>query len=492
MKKLFFRAFISIISIVLVIIFIVALSILLFYRNATDNWVQSSFHAFCNQVALEISKSSEPPTLENFIMIADKTALADNRISGLLFRDVNEKVVFSVGSSIKGSPLAQRNTDKKEQYQDTSLEQGRYIDPALFKTVKIHAPLNFLEINSDEVRLNVYDNLHFASRLVEIPPSVDEKSISGSLVVLVDGNYIFSTDVLIYTPSTYKLNRSFMTQLRNGIVISIVIAIILALFLSYLYSKHNKNYVDSIRNALEDLSKGRENVALPKSTIEEHNQITESIKALDNVLALNRKGRKAWLNNITHDLYTPVTSMQILLDGLEDGIFPMSIDVIKQIKMEHTDLLNRIQRVVTYSSLQSPDKKIMIGKVMVKNFIIELLNSCKDFDKVNYIEKTDEIYCDLDTMKLAVSELLKNALEASDEVDLYIYSNKIIVENKGTLKENVSFFEPWERGDKSRTSGGNGLGLPIVAQIVRLHKGRASIEQVDDLVRVSLSWHIPI
>ena len=67
----------------------------------------------------------------------------------------------------------------------------------------------------------------------------------------------------------------------------------------------------------------------------------------------------------------------------------------------------------------------------------------------------------------------------------------ISVKNKGRIETDLEndFFEPWTRGDWSRTSGGSGLGLQIVATIMYLHKGGISLRQSDeDTVEATARW----
>ena len=69
-----------------------------------------------------------------------------------------------------------------------------------------------------------------------------------------------------------------------------------------------------------------------------------------------------------------------------------------------------------------------------------------------------------------------------------IDSHSMVFTNKGLLPQEINFFEPWERGDRARSSSGSGMGLPIVHQIMRLHQGNATIEQQKDEVKCEISW----
>jgi signal transduction histidine kinase len=101
-------------------------------------------------------------------------------------------------------------------------------------------------------------------------------------------------------------------------------------------------------------------------------------------------------------------------------------------------------------------------------------------------------------MAKAVRELLKNAVEYGTGEEQVIwkvfgtddsYSMEVINEGHLASDMDADFFEPWSRGDWSRTSGGSGLGLPIAATIMQLHNGSISITQADEnLVKASVKW----
>ena len=99
----------------------------------------------------------------------------------------------------------------------------------------------------------------------------------------------------------------------------------------------------------------------------------------------------------------------------------------------------------------------------------------------------------------AAEEILYNAGEYSSgdkKIVIRCFYDKasavITVRNSGKLPDpRPQFFEPWARGDDSRTSGGSGLGLPIVYQIMELHSGAVSIDESDGFVEVRLVFPLP-
>ena len=189
--------------------------------------------------------------------------------------------------------------------------------------------------------------------------------------------------------------------------------------------------------------------------------------------------------------------MKMIVDGLNDGVFPADEQTFKELQKENDTLSERIGRVIDFSTLQA-DTEAAIGEVSTEQFVNEVLSG---FDKAGEIEISagcETLRCDCVLMARAVRELLKNATEAKtgdDSVKWSIsetddsYTMEVLNEGKLAEDMDTDFFEPWARGDWSRTSGGSGLGLPIASTIAQLHKGTISVTQADENhVKATIIW----
>lgn len=502
MKKLFGRLFISILSVSLLVLFFVLFFIGIFYVRASKQWSNNSFDEFSNKFALCLAEDNESPNLKNVISNALDCALEDNRISGLIFRDAEGRIVYSLGKTQLGDILSHRDMplDGRERPMDMNfLHNTRFeiggIETNSYRTVVTNSPLSLIQTKTLEDQLLVdlikinENRSAFEKRKIEVPLEVDAKSITGSVIIIDNDEFSYAIDVLVFTPSTYKNSKDIFSVGLIWLISIILIALQFSLVLSYHFSRQLENYAKGLRKALFQLSKGKENVDLPHYNVEEYQQINQAVQLLDKDLSQNRKNRKAWLRNITHDLNTPVTSMQILLDGIEDKIFPLNEDTISLLKKEHTDLSTRIKRVVLYASLQSPDKQIYISVCRTQDIISSVKKAIGDVERIKFIEFDKEIVAEFSSIVLAITCLVENAIQyGTGEVLVEISKNQVKVINKGTILNDISIFEPWERGDKGRTQGGNGLGLPIAHEVMRLHNGKISLAQVDDKVVALLKW----
>ena len=190
--------------------------------------------------------------------------------------------------------------------------------------------------------------------------------------------------------------------------------------------------------------------------------------------------------------------MKMIVDGLNDGVFPAETETFRELQKENDKLADRIGRVIDFSTLQA-DTKAIQEEVPCDRFIEEVLSGMGPDCKVSAASECQSITCDEKLMARAVTELLRNAAEAEPDPSALIRwtirekdgFNEMQIVNVGTIPQemDVDFFEPWARGDWSRTDGGSGLGLPIASTIVSLHKGTISITQLSsDLVSALVRW----
>ena len=187
--------------------------------------------------------------------------------------------------------------------------------------------------------------------------------------------------------------------------------------------------------------------------------------------------------------------MNLLLSGAEDGMFPVDDKLIAAIKNENDTLKSRIASVTYYSYLMSPDVKCQRSEVSLINAADEVLQSGKHRIRLEFSPELT-VYADPALLSRALSEVIDNADSYKEGDEMPVWKGErnggktvLCIENRGRLPRPLpQFFEPWARGDDSRTEGGSGLGLSIVYQIMELHNGSVSIAEKDGTVITSLEF----
>ncbi len=462
MRKQFVRLFAGFASVALLVLLI---QVGVFFFNEAyqrRSWSRSVFEEYHQRLTLLLQEAQTTQSLTQPLLHRALISALDDRISGLVVRNSDQTITLAFGKTRGGITLSSKPTKRT--------------------TKRVRTLCYTIELNSLQEQRSI------RSQRIPLSSEIGPSDIAGSLILTIDGEEVGYIDVLTYTPFTYKSTSFILKALVAPFIWSIPLGLILALTLGAAISRRTQRYSAGISRALEDLSRGENNIYLPKPKFEEQEIINTSIQALDQTLLHNKLSRQAWLRSISHDFNTPLTAMGLLLEGVQDEEFPLTNETITKVQEEHALLAQRIAQVSLYAHLLGQEPPIEQESFNAEQFIQEVLQATPS-DRIKTTIHTTTITGNRTLLMYATKALLSNALKATNEtVQWIIHERSMEFLNTGTLAQNVDFFEPWERSDLSRSTSGSGMGLPIVYQIMRLHQGNATIEQQEDAVKCVISW----
>lgn len=493
MHKQFARLFMSIAGVIALAIVVQFICITVSTRMMVYSWTEQVLDEFAMKIDASVEAFEHDP---NNTFMEVMTGSSNERISGFILRSSNGQIV-TFGHSGRGIPVPQLNyfTNNSYQYLESAHTTERKSGSIVLSINKPKYEVSITTIDPFSLyvkEIDIHETGEKGKIDVSYPNTLKRSDIAGTIVITVNGNVFGYLDVLVYSVDYYTPTRFILTEFYKMLLVTVPIALICSLALAIFVSRTTDTKVKGIVKGLDRLSKGDFDVKIPDSNIVEFDQIGNSISKLGNDLKRHSASRKEWIRNISHDLNTPVTSMNMLLEGAEDGLFPLSPDLISSLKKENDTLKSRIASVAYYSYLLSPD----VQCAKVESSLFDLVDMVIKTNKVSASMRFDEnlqIYADINLMTRAFSEILKNANEyGNGEIATFKAHQEgefltIEVKNRGSLPSpRPQFFEPWARGDASRTSGGSGLGLPIVYQTMVLHEGSVTIDEADGIVTVCL------
>ena len=235
--------------------------------------------------------------------------------------------------------------------------------------------------------------------------------------------------------------------------------------------------------------------ATMKGMEEEQNKLTLAVKKL----SLLDQQQKQFIGNVTHEFKTPLTSIRAYLDLLE--MYPEDdklIETATTIFRSETDrLYEMVDKVLQLSALEKYDFEYHPERIDIQQIIGSVLDSLSGklskFELVLTTELTKAyIYADKDSIILILVNLLDNAIKynrAKGRVSVknYIQNKKVIIEISDTgigipKDAALRIFEPFYTVDKnrSRASGGAGLGLSLVKKYTDKQGGSITLVQSDE------------
>lgn len=217
-------------------------------------------------------------------------------------------------------------------------------------------------------------------------------------------------------------------------------------------------------------------------------------------LKVREEYRREFLGNISHELKTPLFTVQSYLSTLLDGA--INDKTVRKKYLERAEkgverLIYIVKDLDMITKLETGDLHLNYSEfdiVEAVRTVFDLLEMRADQKKISMIfdmKYTEPIwvYADQDRIVQVISNLVENSIKygkenGTTEVGIEdLVNNKIIVritDNGEGIKEQYvpRLFERFFRIDKSgaRSVGGSGLGLSIVKHIVEAHDEHIYIE----------------
>jgi two-component system phosphate regulon sensor histidine kinase PhoR len=267
----------------------------------------------------------------------------------------------------------------------------------------------------------------------------------------------------------------------------------------FIYQRVKKIYNDV--SLLENTSFKSQSITTDFATLTNEVKKFATDKKLEiETLKIREEYRREFLGNVSHELKTPLFTVQGYIETLLDGaINDMNIrdKYLQRAEKGVERLIYIVKDLDMITKLEVGEIHLDIKKFniveLVKNVfeLLEMKASKNDISLLFDVKYKTPIYvlADQDKIQQVVTNLIVNSIKygkkgGTTEVSIEeLTQNKIIVRitdnGEGIEKQNIKrLFERFYRVDKSgaRSEGGSGLGLAIVKHIIEGHDEKIYVE----------------
>lgn len=229
----------------------------------------------------------------------------------------------------------------------------------------------------------------------------------------------------------------------------------------------------------ERMGKGQEISSFKPEGAREVRQASQAFIDMHQRITRQVEQRTTMLAGVSHDLRTPLTRLKLGLSFMEDN------DDVKALK---NDVIDMEQMIHSYLNFLRGDGEEKTETVTLIDIISKIGEAAQRHGKTIHADVNSSIKIDVRPIAFAraLQNLVSNAEKYGSEIWITVKEKinavKIIVDDNGPglspdLFEDV--FKPFYRVDESRnlTTGGVGLGLPIVRDIIHAHGGEVYLEK---------------
>lgn len=228
--------------------------------------------------------------------------------------------------------------------------------------------------------------------------------------------------------------------------------------------------------------------------VQELNALAEAFNAAQEQLEGQLERERAFTRGAAHELKTPLAIIRTHAEALGEDIAPEKRGEYLNIILEESDRMGQlVGRLLELTRLES-GVALNVAPLNLADVVREVWSPLAlqlEQKEVSLSLELEEVWLegDRERLKEAVGNLASNALRHVEkgkciQVSLVRKGGQVCVSvyNDGPLiseKDLPHLFEPFYRGDKSRSrdSGGTGLGLAIVRAAVSAHGGSCGVEQ---------------
>lgn len=211
----------------------------------------------------------------------------------------------------------------------------------------------------------------------------------------------------------------------------------------------------------------------------------------------NSEKQIEYLEDIAHQIKTPITSMLFSIENLEMD-FPDNRDI--EILKRQTIRLNSLSDILLKLSSLDANKNLMkkeqvnLGELV--DYSLDSLNLKKSIKVEKRTDlKENSINGDFYWLAEALINIMKNAdnRPTCDKITISSYKNalytSLIIEDNGGGIEKENMKKIFKRFYKTPDSNGFGIGLAMAKTIVEKNKGEISVSNIDAGARFELKFY---
>ncbi|MBQ7841266.1 MAG: HAMP domain-containing histidine kinase [Lachnospiraceae bacterium] len=319
--------------------------------------------------------------------------------------------------------------------------------------------------------------------------------------------------VILASVSTDSIVTTMSILNRKALILSVVMGIVIlgiVLFFSHILIKP----FNRVTQAISEVKDGYTDKAVSVPDYVETEHIVDAFNQLLGRMRVINDSRQEFVANVSHELKTPMTSIKVLADSLnQQPDVPVELyrefmqDITEEIEREN----NIINDLLALVKMDKTEAELSVSAVDINNLLETTMKRLRPIARKRDVEVVFEsmrpVTAEVDEVKMSqiFTNLVENAIKYNKEhgwvkvvldADHQFFTVDISDSGIGIKEEDCDhIFERFYRVDKShsREIGGTGLGLAITRSAVLLHRGSIKVSSVEGegtcfTVKIPLSY----
>ncbi|MET0771551.1 MAG: HAMP domain-containing sensor histidine kinase [Candidatus Limnocylindrales bacterium] len=353
--------------------------------------------------------------------------------------------------------------------------------------------------------MRLLDGIAARIAIAALAVAVAAMAVLGLGVLLIGGQTF--RDLMVALGADVSGSESmFQDSVGRVVVISLLVAIALSVTLAVLIGRRLARPVRTASEAAQRIARGDFGTRLPREGPTEMRELAESIDRMAAALEEQRAIRDRFIRDAAHELRTPLANLQGYLEAMRDGVLPADRSQLDSL-LEEAARLTRLARSLDTLAEGDAGRTLRPVRLDLPPHVHTAVELAEPGLRGNGVEVTvlmppaRTVDVDPDALAQVLANLLSNATRYTPaggavevEVEGRTGETRVTVSNTGPgipAADLPHVFERFYRVDPSRSaaSGGAGIGLAIVAQLVHAWGGEVGATSADG--RTSVWFTIP-
>ncbi len=305
-------------------------------------------------------------------------------------------------------------------------------------------------------------------------------------------------------------SHGFLNTLLYITVVSGMLTVGFAILLAAWLSRRITAPVTALTEATQAIAQG-DTTHLPVTSSDELGQMSAAFNQMTSTLETQRKLRRRLINDVSHELNTPLSVIQLEARGLRDGL--QTPEIASDHIIQEVDRLRGLAIDLNWLAETDYDElRLTIEPSSIYELLTAEVDRWQPQSQTRQVELSLQVSADLPDMDLdrmrmsqALGNVLSNAIhytEADGNIVLRAelesqesLAISIIDDGIGIHATDLPHvFDRFYRTDQSRSRviGGTGLGLAITRAIVEAHGGTVAVTSDGLGQGVTVTFRLPL
>ena len=324
----------------------------------------------------------------------------------------------------------------------------------------------------------------------------ESSSLAAAAYITVDNQIIGTVRIWAFGSDSFlrKADEVFRDNSYEAMALASIIAIALATIIGFVFARNLVSPINAISKTAKAIKEGDLTARTGLTGEDEIARLGETFDAMAQAVETDRELEHRLTTDVAHELRTPLMAIQATVEAIIDGVYKPTEDRLNQVNSEVKRLSRLVDALLRLSRLENRANPMKEEVFDVGEVISDLVKTHEAFVNDSGLtlkfekQKNVIVKGDADMIRQATANLISNAVRYTPEGGMVTVRVKhgeimadIVVEDTGiglSPEEARMVFSRFWRADagRNRDTGGLGIGLAVVKEIVDRHHGWVQVE----------------